>query len=65
MRRHSKRLHTENKIKCPVCEKELRNRPALLSHMRVHKEPTHKCSICDKMFASPLGLRVIVGHLEK
>lgn len=56
--RHVK-VHQEQSVKCPHCDKISPNKNALKSHIvSVHSKPTLECHFCVKKFKNRLALKV-------
>ena len=57
---HLKKIHSGNRSKCEICEKELRGEQELKMHMAVIHDTTktHKCDICEEYFVTMRDVRI-------
>lgn len=57
---YHEKIHTSGVQKCEQCQTELKNKLALLAHVRkYHREPKYKCNYCHKTFEISSKLKVI------
>ena len=52
LKKHVKREHSKNSVKCDRCGEELFNLKNLKEHSKIHRQSDLKCSMCQKLFAT-------------